>query len=221
MLVRRRSLGPGPGGAPLAAQLAAALFYATDRGWPVLPGAYLDHGRCSCRSPRCPEPGAHPGDEVAHTAASRSADVLRAWWSRRPYTVLLATGFEFDVLDAPAPAGYAALRELAHVGFASGPVVHLPSDRLLFLVRPGARDVYWYTIDHNDAAHLDVRHHGLGHVVPAPAGPRPGGPEPRWAVAPDPSDRRLPEAVDLLGTLVRSCQHAAARATHVREEVSG
>lgn len=213
MLVRRRTR---------AALQAAALFYATDRGWPVLPGAYVDQGRCSCRSPRCPEPGAHPGDEAGRTAASRSAEVIRTWWSRRPYTVLLATGLEFDVLDAPAHVGYAALHELEHLGFFPGPVVHLPSDRLLFLVRPGARDVYWYTVDHNDAAYLDLRHHGLGHVVPAPAGPSgPGGLEPRWAVAPDPADRQLPEAVELLGTLVRSSLRHPARPPHAREEVSG
>ncbi|UGQ15115.1 bifunctional DNA primase/polymerase [Yinghuangia sp. ASG 101] len=209
MLVRRRTR---------AALQAAALFYATDRGWPVVPGAYVDQGRCSCRSPRCPEAGAHPGDDAGLTAASRSADVIRAWWGRQPYSVLLATGLEFDVLDAPAHAGYAAIRELARLGFPPGPVVHVPSDRLLFLVQPGARDVYWYTIDHNDAAHVDVLHHGLGHVTPAPAGPGGRyGAEPRWAVAPDPTDRRLPEAVEVLGTLVRSClQDPTAPAAYAR-----
>lgn len=213
MLVRRRTR---------AALQAAALFYATDRGWPVVPGAYVDQGRCSCRSPRCPEPGAHPGDDTGSTAASRSAEVIRAWWSGRPYNVLLATGLEFDVLDTPAHVGYAALHELALLGFTPGPVVHLPSDRLLFLIRPGARDVYWYTMDHNDAADLDIRHHGPGQVIPAPAGPCGGfGAEPRWAVAPDPTDRRLPEAVELLGTLVRCCVQDPARGKYVREEVSG
>ncbi|MGA4540980.1 bifunctional DNA primase/polymerase [Uniformispora flossi] len=202
---------------------AAALFYATDRGWPVLRGAYVDDDGCSCRSPHCPAPGAHPADPAGPGAASRSADVVRAWWSRRPYTVLLATGHEFDVLDTPAPVGYAAIRDLDELGFPPGPVVHLPSDRLLFLVRPGARDVYWYTVDHNDAARLDIRHHGSGHVVPAPSGPGAAGPEPRWAIAPDPAERRLPEAVDLLGTLVRACLHGRAPAFPLcpREEVSG
>lgn len=209
MLVRRRTR---------AALQAAALFYATDRGWPVVPGTYIDQGRCSCRSPRCPEPGAHPGGDAGLTAASRSADVIRAWWGRRPYSVLLATGLEFDVLEAPAHAGYAAVRELGRLGFPPGPVVHVPSGRMLFLVRPGARDVYWYTIDHNDAAHVDVRHHGLGHMTPAPAGPGGvWGTEPRWAVAPDPTDRQLPEAVEILGTLVRSClQDPATAETCVR-----
>jgi hypothetical protein len=201
MLVRQRTR---------AALQAAALFYVVDRGWPVLPGAYVeDDGRCSCGDAECPDPGAHPAAEPGLTRATRSTDDVWEWWSGKPYTVLLASGLEFDVLDAPAAVGYAAIRQLELLGLPSGPVLHLPGERLLFLVNPGARNLYWYTVDHNDRARFDVRHHAVGHFVPAPPSSTACGGLTRWAVPPDPIERGLPGAVDVLGALIRFSTQAS------------
>ncbi len=206
MLERRRSR---------AVLLRAALCYGTEQGWPVTPGTYLNHGRCSCGDRRCPRPGQHPAEPSWHTTASARESVIRAWWSVAPHAILIPAGVAFDVLDVPVRAGVEAMRELALGGRGAGPVLATGAGRLQFLVRPHARDVYWYTIEHNDAVGIDVRHVGSGGYVVAPPSGNELTPGALWAVPPDRSCA-LPDAVDLLGALLHCCAHGRRTAGRPR-----
>ena len=86
----------------------AALRYAA-HGWAVTPGACFTGHRFACHRPGCPITGCHPAiDSWADDAATDPARVA-GWWRDRPYTVLLATGSAFDVLEVPAALGLRVL----------------------------------------------------------------------------------------------------------------
>ena len=86
----------------------AALRYA-DRGWPVFPGAYLMSDRYAC-GPLCPTVACHPAMDRWEDAASTDTASVEMWWSRRAFSVLLATGRAFDVIEVPARIGLPASR---------------------------------------------------------------------------------------------------------------
>src|SRR5258706_8460187 len=107
----------------------AALNYAW-HGWDVLPGAYLTRDRFFC-GPGCRTVACHPATMDGTGAASHEQDVVAGWWAGHPYSVLLATGVAFDVLDIPG--GPAADRVAP-----DGPAAVTPAGRVMILVRPGA-----------------------------------------------------------------------------------
>lgn len=201
MLQRRRTR---------AALQRAALFYGTELGWPVAPGAYLNGGACSCGHPCCPRPGQHPAEPGWYARASSTQQVIRDWWLEAPHTVLIAVGAVFDVLDAPVRVGTDAMRELALAGHGCGPVLATGARRLRFLVRPHARDVFWHTIEHNRAHGVDVRHVGSGSYIVVPPSGNELVPGALWATPPDPVIAVLPDASEVLGALLR-CSGVATR----------
>lgn len=87
--------------------LKAALWYATEKGWPVLPLHSIRTGVCTCgKGKGCDKPGKHPRwakDTLEHGAKSATTDpeVITSWWTRWPNAnVGIATGAKtFDVLD--------------------------------------------------------------------------------------------------------------------------
>ena len=81
----------------------AALRYAA-HGWAVTPGAYLAGHRFACGRAGCPIMGCHPAIESWEDDSSTDPARVTRWWRRRPYTVLLATGGKFDVLEVPRPS---------------------------------------------------------------------------------------------------------------------
>jgi hypothetical protein len=180
----------------------AALRYAA-HGWAVTPGACLDGHRFDCARPGCPIMGCHPAIESWEDAASADADLVSAWWRRRPHAVLLATGQAFDVLEVPAALGLRVLGSARlHAGVlgrehvdARGPVAATPAGRWMFLVRPGT--LLRPELDRR----LDVVRHGHGSWVPAAPSRMPDGPV-RWAVAPDETGWRLPESAIVQARLV-------------------
>jgi hypothetical protein len=195
----------------------AALRYAA-HGWPVTPGACLAGDRFSCERIGCPIMSCHPALDSWADAASTDADQVNHWWRHRPHTVLLATGWAFDVLEVPGSLGLRALgtAELhadvlgaAHED-ALGPVAVTAAGRWMFLVRPGR--ALRPELDHR----LDVVRHGRGSWVPAVPTRMPGGPV-RWAVPPERTQWRLPDPAavqalltDALGAL-RTAAGASAR----------
>ena len=188
----------------------AALRYAA-HGWPVTPGACLTGDRYSCGRPGCPIMGCHPAIPSWEDDASADAARVAVWWRHRPHTVLLATGWTFDVLEVPAALGVRVLGTTRlHAGVLGhgqadvrGPVAVTPAGRWMFLVRPGAP--LRSELDNC----LDVVRHGRGSWIPAAPSRTPEGPV-RWAVAPDRVHWRLPDPdavqamlVDALGALGR------------------
>jgi hypothetical protein len=165
----------------------AAVRYA-EQGWHVVPGAYMikgsgpqrtpsglrrfDCGQIGCRTVAC-----HPAVVRWEALPRLSPAAVIEWWRIHPYSVLLATGHEFDVLEVPARLGRAAL--LGN-GFAAarGPVAVTPGGRWMFLVRPG------HSLLPELAEHHDVVLHGLGSWVPAPPSPQFGG-QVRWELPPE------------------------------------
>lgn len=154
----------------------AAMRYAAHQ-WPVVPGACLFGGRFTC-GPGCATVGCHPAREPWESYAIRDVDAVARAWRLRPYAVLLATGYTFDVLEVPAHIGAST------VGVA-GPLALTPLGRWMFLVRPGDEL-------HPDLVHqYDVVLHGRGSWIPAPPVRTPQG-RIRWLVAPHQTDWRLP-----------------------------
>jgi hypothetical protein len=199
-----------------AALLRAALFYGTELHWPVAPGAYLNGGVCSCGDPYCTRPGQHPAEPGWYARASSEEQEIRDWWLHAPHTVLIAVGAAFDVLDVPVRVGTDAMRELASAGRACGPVLATGQRRLQFLVRPHAGDLFWHTLEQHGAREVDIRHAASGsHVVVPPSGNQlmPGA---LWAAPPDPVTLMLPDAGDLLGTLLH-CAGASVPGVVLRQ----
>jgi hypothetical protein len=164
----------------------AALGYAS-RGIPVLPLHYpLPHRGevhpitdeqqpsvvtgCSCRDPRCGQPGKHPlGDLVPHgvnDATTNRARVL-AWWTRHPQANIgLASGHRFDVLDVDGPTGAQAIRTLAaqHGLESSGPLVRTGGGGWHYYLAPTGLG----NVDPVGLEHVDWRGGG-GYVVAPPS----------------------------------------------------
>lgn len=194
----------------------AALRYAA-RGWAVTPGACLAGHRFTCGRPGCPIMGCHPAIESWEDDSSTDPARVARWWGRRPYTVLLATGWKFDVLEVPAAVGLRVLGAVrlhtgvlgAASGDAHGPVAVTPTGRWMFLVRPGA------DLRPELGSCLDVLRHGRGSWIPAAPSRTPEGPV-RWAVSPEQTGWHLPESaavqamlLDALEALGRRPQPAA------------
>jgi bifunctional DNA primase/polymerase-like protein len=192
-------------------QLASAARRYAALGWPVCQGAHpwpaaRGRGRaCSCDRIGCPAPGAHPVSPAWQMQASADAGAVGRSWAAAPEAnVILVTGRVFDVLDAPAPAGMAALRQMEAASVAAGPVAAGPAGRTLFFVATrgahGAQDEWWscqldcVPDDMPQAAGL--RWHCRNSYVLAPPSRDGAGQAARWLR--EPEGRPLPDAVRLL-----------------------
>lgn len=178
----------------------AALRYAA-HGWAVTPGACLTGHRFTCGRPGCPIMTCHPALESWEDAASADPDQVHRWWRHRPYSVLLATGGEFDALEVPSALGLRVLGtgRPPGAGWADepGPVAVTAAGRWMFLVRPG--EPLRSELDHR----LDVVRHGRSSWIPAPPSRMPEGPV-RWAITPERAGWRLPDAGTVQGMLVEA-----------------
>ena len=185
----------------------AALRYAA-HGWAVTPGACLVGHRFTCGRPGCPIMTCHPALESWEDSASTDTRLVQNWWRHRPHSVLFATGGKFDALEVPAALGLRVLGAARlHGGLlgtdrtdARGPVAVTATGRWMFLVSPGLP--LRSELEHR----LDVVRHGRGSWIPAAPSRMLEGPV-RWAVAPDRTRWRLPDAevvqallVDALGS---------------------
>jgi hypothetical protein len=165
----------------------AAARYAA-HGWAVVPGACLVGPRFTCGL-GCRTVSVHPAVEPWRDHTTDDPDQVAAIWSRRPYSVLLATGDAFDVLDVPAYIGMPAARSVR------GPVAVTPLGRYMFLVRPGAE------LRSELAQRHSVVLHGKHSWIPAPPTRTPLG-FVRWTVAPQQTEWQLPESSRVQDALV-------------------
>jgi hypothetical protein len=193
--------------------LTAAVGYAEERHWDVLPGCWLETPpggapRCSCASPVCASPGAHPTRPDWAGQASGNAVALRRMWHKHPRaSVLLPTGRTFDALDVSETAGFLALARLERMGLPLGPVLSTPARRIVFLVLPGARAKVPELLRRMGWApgSLDLTARGEGGWVPAPPTRMCSGGSVRWLRPPTALNRWLPDAEELLSPLAYAC----------------
>ena len=69
------------------------------------PGAYRAGDRFACGRAGCPTTACHPALVSWAQAATDDPRTVAGWWRDTAYTVLLATGRAFDVVEVPAYLG--------------------------------------------------------------------------------------------------------------------
>ncbi|MFC8874082.1 bifunctional DNA primase/polymerase [Streptomyces ardesiacus] len=183
---RRRLLSPHDDGRPEL--IGAALTYATQWQWPVLPGAAADpraRSRCACPDPECTVPGAHPFDPGL-LAATTDGRMVRWWWANRPAApIVLATGGAAPcAVSLPALPAARALAALDRAGMRLGPVVASPH-RWALLVRPYSMEQLGELLYAKDFVPGSLRFHGEGGYLALPPSETGAGAV-RWERAPRP-----------------------------------
>lgn len=188
----------------------AALGYA-ERGWEVVPGAYLlpghrvardgatDPPRCSCRRPDCPAPGAHPADPDWLDQASSHPAAVNWWWSSRPHSIVLPVGAAFEVFDVPGHAGPLALHLMRANGAPVGPVARTPSGRWQFFSGPSGQSFAGAMAPH------EVTHHGEGGFLLAPPTRLDDSGAVEWICPPSVANRRLAGAAIVAQAIEEAC----------------
>jgi hypothetical protein len=192
--------------------LEAAVRYAEERHWDVVPGTWLEAvggvQRCSCGDAACAAPGAHPARADWATQATGSATVARRMWSGQPTaSVLLPTGRTFDAISVPETAGFLALARMERMELTLGPVALTPQRRMFFFVLPGAgvkvpelvRTLGW------SLPSLDLVALGEGSYVAAPPTRYGSRGAVQWVRRPTPANRWLPDAEELISPLAYAC----------------
>lgn len=198
--------------------LDAAVRYAEERHWDVVPGTSLEYvdgvQRCSCGDGACPAPGAHPARPDWAAQATGSATGARRLWSKQPTaSILLPTGRTFDAIDVPETAGFLALARMERMELTLGPVTCTPDRRMHFFVLPGAglkvpdlvRRLGW------PPAILDLVTLGEGRYVAAPPTRFGNRGAAQWACRPTAANRWLPDAEELLSPLAYACAREGRR----------
>ncbi|MFH9672760.1 bifunctional DNA primase/polymerase [Streptomyces sp. NPDC017405] len=183
---RRRLLSRRNGGKPEL--IGAALTFAAQWQWPVLPGvgpAPRGRPRCACPDPECTVPGAHPFDPGL-LAATTDARMVRWWWTNRPSApIILATGGGAPcAVSLPALAAARALALLDRRGMRLGPVIATPS-RWALLVKPYSMEQLGELLYAKDFVPGSLRFHGSGGYVALPPSETGEGAV-RWERAPLP-----------------------------------
>ncbi|USQ89289.1 bifunctional DNA primase/polymerase [Streptomyces phaeoluteigriseus] len=183
---RRRLLSRRSGGGPEL--IDAALTFATEWQWPVLPGVTANPqgmSRCGCPDPECSVPGAHPFDPGLLTATT-DARMVRWWWTNRPTSpIVLATGGKAPcAVSLPALAASRALVALDRQGIRLGPVV-ASATRWSILVRPYSMEQLGELLYAKDFVPGSLRFHGEGGYLALPPSETGQG-EIRWERAPLP-----------------------------------
>jgi hypothetical protein len=173
---------------------AAAVDLARHR-WPVLPGTYqlAAHTVWLGKSGAA---GLEPTADMWQVATTTDPDVALEWWTRRPYSVLLACGAGVNAVEVPAILGERTLAQLSPLE--RGPVVLTPFGSLLFLVRSGEEPLCPEL-----TANGQVRLHAGGAWLPLPPTAREGQPY-RWKVPPPDVGWVLPASAEVQRQLIVS-----------------
>jgi hypothetical protein len=187
LLSRRKDKGPD--------FLGAALTFATEWQWPVLPGVSPDpqgRARCACPDPECTVPGAHPFDPGL-LAATTDERMVRWWWGNRPAApIILATGASGGkapcAVSLPALAASHALTLLDRRGMRLGPVVAAPT-RWALLVKPYSMEQLGELLYAKDFVPGSLRFHGEGGYLALPPSETGHGTI-RWERAPLPGSAK-------------------------------
>lgn len=174
--------------AVLRTELKVSAIELAEHGWPVLPGTYRQAGGWT-GGVHADRAGPAPALPEGAAGATLDRDVIESWWSARPYSVLLATGFTADLIEVSALVGRrvcAQLREAEQVI----PVAATATGRWSFAVRAGE------ALRPELASRPDVVLHGRGSWVAAPPSEGPQGVV-HWRVPPSACGWRLPDPYHL------------------------
>ncbi|MGH3857248.1 MAG: bifunctional DNA primase/polymerase [Pseudonocardiaceae bacterium] len=192
-------LVPGIPGLAWADTRAAAADLA-QHGWPVLPGTYqlAEHGAWLGKLDAA---GLEPAAALWQLATTTNPDVAMEWWTRRPYSVLLACGAGVNGVEVPGTHRQRALAQLSPTQ--RGPVALTPLGSWLFFVRsddePLRREL---------AANAHAQLHASGAWLPIPPTARDGLPY-RWRVPPSTVGWALPASAEVQRVLVASLSRQA------------
>jgi len=170
------------------AELKASAFELADHGWPVLPGSYWQADRW-LGADGAQAPGLAPIESDGLARATRAPEEVDAWWSERPYSVLLATGSAVDAIEVSALVGRRVCAMLRDSDLVV-PVAATPTGRWWFAVRAGE------ALRPELASRPDVVLHGRGDWVAAPPSEGPQGVV-HWRVPPTACGWQLPNPCDL------------------------
>ncbi|MDT0344524.1 bifunctional DNA primase/polymerase [Streptomyces litchfieldiae] len=219
--LRRGARGAAAGAAAAQAR-EELLLAAAEAGFPLAPAAHPQGYGCSCERIGCPTPARHPVSLTWATQATTDREQILRWLRADPEAnFITATGRAHDVLDVPAPAGYAALERLAAENTEIGPVAIADPDRVLFFTAtrgtPDDEDEWWpceldchpETLDE----HPGLRWHCRGSYVLVPPSRVQSDSTAglRWLRGPE---HPLPEPLTLLGALTDACAATAEPASH-------
>ena len=172
----------------------AAIAYAKNFRWAVIPLHTIEAGRCSCGREDCSSPGKHPRTLNGVKDASTNPDIIRHWWGRWPNANIgIATGEPsgFFVLDVDGEEGATSLRELEE-RYGTLP------DTVESLTGGGGRHILFKHPGHpvkNKVAlayGLDVR--GDGGYIVAPPSRHISGARYKWEASSHPNDLPMAEA---------------------------
>ena len=193
-------LVPGIPGLAWAETRGAAVDMA-QHGWPVLPGTYrlAEHGAWLGRSGAA---GLEPVAALWPLATTTNPDVALEWWTRRPYSVLLACGTGVDGVEVPAAHGQRALGQLSPTQ--RGPVAVTPFGSWLFFVRSDDEP-----LRPELAANAHAQLHASGAWLPIPPTARDGLPY-RWRVPPASVGWALPASAEVQRVLIASLSRRAS-----------
>lgn len=159
----------------------AAVDYAS-HDWPILPGTYQLADNSAWHGKRG-SIGLEPAAMMWAMASTTDAAVAMEWWTRRPYSVLLACGAGVDAVEVNAEHGERAWARLVERGD-RGPVVVTPFRSWLLLVKSGGGTL--------EALGTHVQLHTRGDWVPLPPTTRAGMPY-RWRLQPAECAWTLPD----------------------------
>lgn len=173
-------------------ELRAEAIGLAGRGWPVLPGTYPGQAEGEESDWTRPTP-AHADWRERLGAHPRQ---VAAWWTGRPYSLLVATGTVVDAVEVDDRIGRRAAGLLRATGHPA-PIVATPDGRWLFLTT--VADDFPSDL----AEHPGVERHGAGSWVPLPPTPFRHGVV-HWRVKPDIWGWRLPRAATVHDVLVRA-----------------
>ncbi|WP_100208813.1 bifunctional DNA primase/polymerase [Saccharomonospora azurea] len=178
----------------------AAAVELASYGWPVLPGTYqlAEHGVWLGKHGAA---GLEPASALWQVDTTTDPDVAMEWWTRRPYSVLLACGVGVDAVELFAPHGQCALTQLSPP--MRGPVAATPFGSWLFFVRSDDEP-----LRPELAATGHAQLHARGAWLPIPPTAREGLPY-RWQVPPSEVGWVLPASADVQRVLVASLSHPA------------
>ncbi|MBQ0928624.1 bifunctional DNA primase/polymerase [Saccharopolyspora endophytica] len=170
------------------AEIRSAACELAQHGWAVLPGTYqlAEHGAW------LGSPGAvtlEPIPGFGRASEPTTMAMAMEWWTRRPYSVLLACGAGINAVEVTATHGNRVLKELA--GSAGGPVAVTPVGSWVFFVRED--DV---PLNPELVADAPGRWYASGSWIPLPPTRRDGLPY-RWKVSPEATGWVLPTSSQL------------------------
>ncbi|WP_277681422.1 bifunctional DNA primase/polymerase [Saccharomonospora azurea] len=182
------------------------------RGWPVVPGTYPD-ADTTVGTPNTETLWTRPAPAHSDWQSRIGAhpQQVAAWWTGRPYSVLVATGTLVDAIEVDDHLGRRAAMLLRGTG-RPAPIVAMPNGRWLFLV--ASADHLPRELDEAET----VEWHGEGSWIPLPPTPFHHGVV-HWRVKPDVWGWNLPPAPVVHDVLLRALNDVSAPRTDVPQVV--